>query len=186
LALVDDELLAVGFEAGEPVGELLDALAAGMVGYRAGLESAEVALERGVRLADLGVDSLQLGFSLRALLVELGECFPDRVADDRFLLEDCDESLKDRVVEPLGGQPVGVAALLAVALAGEADVVGVAPAVGGGADVALAAAPAADQAGEQVVRLVRAPQRRILAALLRIACARSKSAFSTSRSCGAG
>jgi hypothetical protein len=54
-----------------------------------------------------------------------------------------------------------------VALAREADVVGVAPAVavGGGADVGLAAAGALDQPGEQVVASVGAPKRGVLTAL---------------------
>lgn len=80
----------------------------------------------------------------------------DRLAHERFLVEDVNEPREDRVFKRLGGEAIGVAVLGAVALPGEADVVGVASAVAvcGGAEVALAAAGAGDQAREQVVGLV--------------------------------
>ncbi|MGH2781131.1 MAG: hypothetical protein ACRDLA_06895 [Thermoleophilaceae bacterium] len=56
LLVVDDELLAPRLEAGEAVGELFDAPAAGVLGHGGGLEGVEVALQGRVGLADLGVD----------------------------------------------------------------------------------------------------------------------------------
>jgi hypothetical protein len=129
--------------------------------------SGEVAPERLVGPSQLRFDSLDFRLPPRALGVELGEGFGDRLAHHVLLGETALELAEDRLLELRGRQAIGVAALSPVALPREADVVRVASAVavGGGADVALAAARALNQPREQVVALVRAPKRRVLAAL---------------------
>jgi hypothetical protein len=150
VVLVDRQLLAAGAEAGELAVEVFDALGAGGLGHGAGLERAEVAAERFVGLADVGVDAGEIGLPLWQAGLEVGVGVGDRVAHERLVGEDGGELVEDRVLERLGGEAVGVAGGGAVAVAGEADVVAVAAAVavGGGADVALAAALAAQQAGQ--------------------------------------
>ncbi len=68
-------------------------------------------VERGVGLADVGVDPLKLRFPLGPLLVEFSERVTDRVADDLFLSEQGLEAFEDRLVELLGGEAVGGAVL---------------------------------------------------------------------------
>lgn len=91
----------------------------------------------------------------------------DRVADEVGLSEQAGELVEHGGVEAGCRDAFGVAGLGAVAVAGEADVVvvGSCSASGGGADVASAALGAAQQAGQQVVGAVGAPQREVVAAL---------------------
>ncbi|HEY3944786.1 MAG TPA: hypothetical protein VGL78_06145, partial [Solirubrobacteraceae bacterium] len=120
------EFGAAGVEAGELLGEGGDAWGARLLGHGAGLEGAEVAVEGLVYLAQLGLDALQLLLVLRSLFLQLGEGVVDGGADDRFLLQDGEELAHDRLFEFVGGEAVVVAGFGAVALAGVADVVGVA------------------------------------------------------------
>lgn len=81
-----------------------------------------------------------------------GQCSLEKVG----LAIGVEQRVEDCPVELFGGQPIGVAAAGAVAVAGEAGVVAVAVtvAVGGPADEARAAAGAGDEPGKQVVGAV--------------------------------
>lgn len=59
----------------------------------------------------LALYPLDLGLVLRALRVELGERFLDRLANERILLQHRREALQDGVVEFLRRKAVGVACL---------------------------------------------------------------------------
>lgn len=76
------------------------------------------------------------------------------------------QARQDGLVELVGGQPLGWAGLLAVALERKAGVVAVAVADGGGADVVQPAVGAHELAGHQVVGGVAGAGAAVLAALL--------------------
>ena len=101
---------------GHPPAELLKPRATGPLGHRAGLEGAEVPVERPVDAMQLALYPLDLGLALRALRVELGERFLDRLSNERLLLQHRREALQDGVVEFLRRKAVGVACLLPIAV----------------------------------------------------------------------
>jgi hypothetical protein len=97
--------------------------------------------------------------------------------------------VEDDSVEFVGGEPVGPAFGGAVSVAGEAGVVPVAvlAAGRGAADEPRAAVGAADEPGEQVVRLVAGAAGMVLAPLVsRMRCAASNVSKSMSGGWGAG
>ncbi|HEX3609247.1 MAG TPA: hypothetical protein VHU14_06230 [Solirubrobacterales bacterium] len=150
----------------QPLGQLADPWGAGGLGHGALLEGAEVAVKRLAGAAQIAVDPLQLSHPLRLLGVDLGEGFGDRLANQRLLFEHGEELLENRLLQLVSGKPIGFAHFLSVALAGEAHVVAVTPAVAvrRRAEVLLAAAGALDQPGEQVRGLVGSAQRLVLGA----------------------
>lgn len=106
LGVVGGELVAAGVQAVELAGEFGDPRRACLLGHGAVLEGSEVALQRLIGSFDIRVDALDLGFALGALGVLLGERVGDRLAHERFLVEDLDEPLENRVFERLGGEAV--------------------------------------------------------------------------------
>ncbi|HWM64651.1 MAG TPA: hypothetical protein VNP96_11765 [Solirubrobacterales bacterium] len=174
-------------QSAQPLAQLLDPRAAGRLGHRALLEGAEVALKRLGGAAPLGVDPLQLRLALGATRVQLGEGLGDRLAHHRFTFEHGEKLTEDRLLQLVGGKPFSFARLLAVALAREAHVVAVATAVavGRSTQVALAAVGTLDEPGQQVLGLVGAAQRDVLAAFPKDLLNALEEILSTKGSCGA-
>ena len=104
------------------------------------------------RAAPVGLTDAQLGLVLLVQHLGLGAGGGHRLLEQVGLLEGGQQRVDDDLVEQVGAQPLGRAGLGAVALPGEAHIVGVAVqlAVGGGPHERLAAPLAAHPAGEQV------------------------------------
>ncbi|HET8894648.1 MAG TPA: hypothetical protein VFM96_11185 [Gaiellaceae bacterium] len=126
-------------------------------------EAFEVAFQLALDARDLGARRCQLFLQLGPLglghVREVGECSFDHMA----VAIELGELGEHGRFEPVFGEPVGVALGGAVLVAGGAGVVGVAvvASVRAGADVGAPAMVAADEAGEEIVGRVAAPQRRV-------------------------
>jgi hypothetical protein len=141
------ELVDLGAQGG-------DAGAGGGVVHGAVLECGEVPVDRGLLGLDLGEDGAGFGVPAGVAVAVAGPGAGDGVGDEAGGLGvEVGEGAEDGGVGVVGGQPGGVAAVGAVADAGEAGVVavGAAAAGRGGADVLVAAAGAGDLPGEVVV-----------------------------------
>nr|WP_242666120.1 MULTISPECIES: hypothetical protein [Parafrankia] len=135
--------------------------------FSAGLVRHGACLERGLVLADLAADRVDLAFQPGEVFAVVFLGFRrsrlvggDGGVEDRRVAVGPDESVEDGVLEGLRGQPVVVAAALAEALPVVADVVAVlaGSSVREGSGVGGVAAVADDAAGEFVLGGVRSAQ----------------------------
>src|SRR6266511_4607765 len=160
------ELGAAAFQTLCLLGEAGNAGRARFLWHGAALERAEVAVERGARLAQLLLDgrTLVCGFGLLVNEASIGTI--DCSVETTVVGENRLEAADDRLLKFVGGEAIVGAMFRAVAVSREAGVVGVAAgtSVGSGAEVSLAATPAAHPPGEEILRSVRAPCRFVLAA----------------------
>ncbi|MDA8359264.1 MAG: hypothetical protein M0Z95_23845 [Actinomycetota bacterium] len=147
------ELVAPGLQGAGTLAEVADARSEHVVADGAGLEGADVALDGGFGLFQLGGG----GVDLVAVLVggggDLLGLDGDGACDEVGVGVEGEEGVEDGGFYDIGADALAVAGVFAVALAGEAGVVAVAVASTGcgDTDVVPSAALAGDEPGEEVV-----------------------------------